>query len=346
MPEYLAVPGRRLGRLAPSHAPALHLRAVLTGTVPAHPAAADHLSRVPAWMLGGNDRFGTCGPTYVANLVVLTWKYLLGLDVTVSDEAVFDLYRRSGNPNFDPQTDADDNGVVMQDMLDALLKGGIEITHADGSTEVVKPLAFAAVDHTSLDEIRAATSIIGAVGFGVDLETAQQAQTDAGLWDYRRSSEWGGHAVMGGAYTSSAVLHTPDETVITWQEPVGTTDAFLEHQLEECWVVIWPAHLQHPDFQAGVDLAALAADYRALTGRDFPAAPPPGPGPAPVPPQPPSVTWAWLEQEAEQLPEPVREWVEGTLKWFEQLQAHPHSASTSVGASTAVNFGTSETTTS
>jgi len=53
-------------------------------------------------------------------------------------------------------------------------------------------------------------------------------------------------------------------------------------------VVILKEHLGSKTFVEGVDLAALAADYRALTGRDFPGAvnptpQPPQPSPAPVP---------------------------------------------------------------
>ena len=54
--------------------------------------------------------------------------------------------------------------------------------------------------------MRAVTSIFGASILAVDLDVAQQGQTDAGLWDYvARSGTWGGHAIPGGAYTSSAV---------------------------------------------------------------------------------------------------------------------------------------------
>jgi hypothetical protein len=38
-------------------------------------------------------------------------------------------------------------------------------------------------------------------------------------------------------------------------------------------VVIWPEHLGTKAFLEGVDMAQLAADYRAITGGDLPAAP-------------------------------------------------------------------------
>lgn len=263
---------RKLGRRPPKHAPALMLERSLTGVVP-HPATADHFSEVADWGMYGNDQYGDCGPVSVANYVKLVTRYLTGAEVSVSQADVFDLYRRSGNPNFDPTTDADDNGVDMQTMLEALTKGGIAGR---------KPVAFAKVNVISPTEIQAAIAIFGGVLFGVDLDVAQQTQTDAGgPWDYSpHSSAWGGHAIVAGRYTGA--LTGPDVSVVSWAEVLGTTDAFLAHQLEECWVVIFPEHLGTTAFVEGVDVATLASDYQALTGRTFPVVP----APAPVPPSP------------------------------------------------------------
>jgi hypothetical protein len=265
--------GRALGRLSPKRAPALRL--ALTGRVPDHPAAADHFARVSRWVLGGNDRFGTCGPTGAANSRLLTLLYLSGAVFTPTDEDVFDLYRRSGNPDFDPETGAGDNGVDLQTMLEAMHSGGLAGT---------KPVCFAQVDHTNLDEVRAAEAIFGSVLLGVVLDTAQQAQTDEGLWDYASSAVWGGHAVLSGRYTDDAVAEASDRTgVVTWAEVVDTTDRFLDLQLEEAWVIIWPEHLGDTTFLEGVDQARLRADYQALTGRSFPSGPVPQPDPGRVP---------------------------------------------------------------
>lgn len=258
-----------LGRRSPKRAPAVKLSRALTGVIPTHPDKVDHFSTVSDWGMYGNDHFGVCGPTGVANQRKQITRYLSGAEVSPTQDDVFDLYRRSGNPGFDPATGADDNGVDLQTMCEALLSGGI------GG---VKPIAFAQVDHTNLDEVRAAIAIFGSVLLGVDLELAQQTQTGNGLWDYRRSSEWGGHAVLAGRYSSG-----PDRTaVITWAEVVNVTDAFFAHQLDEVWAVIWPEHLGTVEFQQGVDLAGLAADYEALTGRPFPVEP----APVPTPPAP------------------------------------------------------------
>jgi hypothetical protein len=258
----------------------------LTGATPAHPITADHMAAVKVWNGDTNFSYGTCGPCDIANLAILTWKILLGEDVTVSDDAIFALYRASGNPDFDPATDAGDRGVDMVVMLDALLKVGLEITHAGGTTERVFPVAYGKTA-TGIDTVRAITSIFGGACLAVDLKTAQQAQTDAGLWDYvAGSGEWGGHAICGGKYTSSAIARTADETVVTWTQPCGFTDAFWSHQGQEVYVVVWGPTYANPAFQEGIDQAAFATAFELLTDRTLPPlpdpVPPPPPGPAPT----------------------------------------------------------------
>lgn len=270
----MTYPDRQLGRRPPKNAPALRLANVLTGTVPVHPASVDHFSEIADWLMLANDRFADCGPAAVAHQRMLMTRYLTATSWTPTLPEVFDLYRRSGNPDFDPATGAGDNGVDMQTMCEALVAGGI------GG---VKALAFAKVNVSSLDEVRAAVAIFGSLLLGVTLETAQRVQTGRRLWDYAPSSTWGGHAVLTGRYTSAKT--GDDLAVVTWGDIVGTTDSFWLHQVEEAWVVIWSEHLGQTEFQAGVDVAALASDYFALTGRPFPGAhpaPPPVPAPSTV----------------------------------------------------------------
>jgi len=245
----------------------------LSGAVPAHPAVTDHIAANP-FGLYENDQFGDCGPTSVANLVRLVSAGLLGAEVQPSQDEVFDLYRRSGNPSFNPATGTGDDGVDMQTMLEALHSGGI------GD---VKPLAFAKVDESSDAELDAAVSIFGGVLWGVNLLTAQQDQTDQGEWDYSKSPEWGGHAIVNGAFDEGTKI----EDVISWGLRVKTTSPFRKHQLEEAWVVIWQWNIDHPAFQEGIDVQALADAYHTLTGVTLPDLPPPGPAPTPPPPPPP-----------------------------------------------------------
>lgn len=275
---------RKLGRRHAKEAPALRLSAILA-PVPVHPKAADHLTGIADWGLWANDRFGTCGPVSFFNYLKMITYFLTGIEAQPTLDDVFALYRLC-NPDFEPSTGRGDNGVDMQTML--------ELAKAHDVLGNGKMVAFARVDLSNLDEVRAAISIFGGVLLGVGLTVAQDAQTDANppLWDYvRRSPTWGGHAVLAGMYDSDTEPGHSDIEIITWATRVATTHAFQSHQLDEAWVVILKEHLEHPDFQKGIDAAALKAAYEALTGDDFPV-------PLPLPPASPDDCFqqflAWL----------------------------------------------------
>jgi hypothetical protein len=223
----------------------------------------------------GNNKFSDCGPTEVANdrrhIVHFYGADAVGGIPTQDD--VYDLYRRSGNPNFDPNKEPwdpgqQDNGVNMQDMLNEVRKNGI------GG---VKCVAFAEVNVRNPDELRTAIAIFGGLHYGVDLKVAQQAQTT--LWNYvANQDDWGGHAIFGGAYIKANGIWK----FFTWAQTVAMTDAFRAQQLEEAWVVVWPEHLKSQHFLANIDIAALADAFHQLTGQTLPL-PTPAPSPAPAP---------------------------------------------------------------
>lgn len=220
-----------------------------------------------------------CGPTSFANLLLLVSTWLNDAPIKVTDDDIIDLYRRSGNPHFDPATGAGDNGVDMTVMLSAAIAGGVGGHY---------PLAFASVNSNDPTEVWAAGALFGGVLWGADLDVAQQHQTDTGTWDYvHGSGTWGGHAIMAaGRYTDAPGTLTDRTGLVTWQMPIDSTDTFMSHQVKERYVVIFPFHLGSRQFQAGVNVAALAADYTALTGRPFPNTPPPAPTPTPPGPGP------------------------------------------------------------
>ena len=263
-----------LGKKDPIDKPALMLVDVLSGVVPVTPAAADHFAAVPEWELGRNDQFGTCGPTSVANSLRLITKALTGSMVAVTFDDIADLYRRSGNPGFDPTKPGggEDNGVVMQTMLEALLAGGI------GGH---KPVAFAKIAPGDMDTLDKAIAIFGAVNLGLTLDTAQQTQR---TWSHVSGSPvWGGHAVLAGRYTNGPGTAADRTGIITWAEVVDMDHGFVDAQEDEAWVVIWPEHLGSQQFLEGVDVNALASAYQELTGRQFPVPVPPQPQPTPTP---------------------------------------------------------------
>jgi hypothetical protein len=259
-------PSRKLGKRPPLPGRrALMLRDVLTGELPEHPPTADHLIGI-AFGMYGNDRWGCCGPASIANLRRMTTYDLTGVTQAPTQADVTDLYVRSTTPPFNPLTGANDNGVYLQELLEAVHGGGI------GG---IRCVAFAKIDVHDHETLRAATAIFGGVLYGVDLQTSQQRQTDAGTWDYAPSTEWGGHAVPGGQYDADSLR------VVTWAELVDMTDDFVTHQADEAWVVVWPEHFGSKAFLDGVDLSRLATAYERLTGQKLPV---PAPTPTPEPP--------------------------------------------------------------
>jgi hypothetical protein len=269
MTENMTVPGKRLGRKPASHTEALSFRDYLVASnkLTPIPGADNHLSAVPVWNMGGNNQFSTCGPTSAANFTTMTLRYLASQAVTVADDDIFTLYRYAGNPDFNPATGADDNGVDMNVLMTAWVEHGLSVTLASGAKELVTPLATAALNIQDIDGIRAATAVLGGVLFGFNMEVPQQTQK---VWTPQPgAAEWGGHAVFGGAYTSVA---DNDEQIVSWAAKYGTSDSFILEQGEEVFVAILPQALKNPAFLANVNLTQFGHDWTDLTGKPFPTA--------------------------------------------------------------------------
>ena len=301
--------GLRLGKRDPIEGkPALMLRAILSGKLPEVPAQVDHLG-IGGWRMGLNNRYGTCVAVTWANERRL-YSRLAGAEHYPDDSSIEALYRTQ-NPHFP----SDDNGMVISEALDYLRK--------TGGPDGVKALAFAKVDHTNPDEVKAAMAIFGAVWVGVQVSSANMDQFNSEQpWDYVKGSPIeGGHSIIVGGYDSDG--QGGDERFVTWAAETAFTDAFWSRQVDEAWVVIWPEHLGTAQFMEGIDQAALGDAFAQLTGGTFPA----GPQPEPTPPQPvdPTVDVAdrtlaaavadWLDHhrhsgEAKQVAEALKVWRE------------------------------------
>jgi hypothetical protein len=264
------VPGK-LG-LKPEPAGKLKVRAEWKNKVP--PKSPDKVDHFAGWKmnLGGNDKYGDCGPVSAANHLQMNRKFLLGQDSFIGLPPILDLYSRSTRPPFNPQTGANDNGVVMSDLLEAMRAGGL-----DGDRVV----AYVSLADKSDASIQAAINEFGGVLFAVDLQTAQQRQTDQGYWDYQRSGQWGGHAILCGKYDRG----TGRMSVATWGKEVFTTPNFRRYQLSEVWLPLWESSWKAGKYFAdGLDTAQIAKDWEALGGAPLPKPPEPKPDPKPVDP--------------------------------------------------------------
>ena len=264
----------KFGRRAPKRAPALRLGSLLTGVVPAHPAAEDYLAALHGgWQMLGNDQYGDCVAVTWANVRRLVTSTLTPHGSYPSLDEVIALYKTQ-NPGFPAQ----DDGMDIQTALEYLAK--------TGGPDGVKAVAFAKVDHSNVNEVKAALAIFGYLWVGINVLDSNMTEFDDGRpWDYDPSSPVdGGHSIIVGGYgPPGGGALGGDERFITWAEETSFSDSFWSHQVEESWVVVWPEHLGSEAFLAGVNVAQLAADYQEITGRVLPVPAPPPPAPTPTP---------------------------------------------------------------
>jgi hypothetical protein len=256
----------KYGRRPPKNAPALRLASFLSSTVPAHPRSEDYLAKLTAWQMLGNDVAGDCNAVTWANMRRLVTAALSAENYPTQAQ-VWQFYQTQ-NPSFDPNGTSSTNGPGSQDDQGMDVQTGLEYLHKTGGADGVKAVAFAKVDPTNLNEVRAALAIFGGLWLGIMVLDANQQQFAEGhSWtDVAGSPIDGGHAILGGGYTTATVKF------ITWAKETKFAKSFWDGTaqgqplVQEAWVVIWPEHLGTKAFQQGVDQAALAADYQALTG--------------------------------------------------------------------------------
>jgi len=254
------------GRRPPKNAPALRLASFLAKAVPAHPRSEDYLAKLSAWQVLGNDVAGDCNAVTWANMRRLVTG-VLSTEYYPTQAQVWQFYQTQ-NPGFDPSGTSSTNGPGSQEDQGMDIQTGLEYLHSTGGPDGVKVVAFAKVNPANLDEVKAALAIFGGLWLGITVLDANQKQfADGHAWtDVAGSAIDGGHAILGGGYT------TADVKFITWAKETKFAKSFWDgaaqgqRLVEEAWVAIWPEHLGTAAFEQGVDQAQLAAAYQAVTG--------------------------------------------------------------------------------
>jgi hypothetical protein len=253
----------RLGRIKPAEPPKLRLAKYLDEAVvlPATPPTADFYSAVPAWPMYENDSLGDCTCAAPGHMVQ-AWSAAAGAMKTMDDADVVRMYWETGDPAADSGSAGGptDTGRNEMSVLDYWRKQGI----GAGQTWVDKITAYAGVEASNLDLVKAAIALFGGVYIGVALPLTAQGQS---VWDVvdepgrDEPGSWGGHAV-------NIVGYDEDEFVlVTWGGLMRMTVAFFEKYVDEVYAVLSPDFLGGEGHSpAGFDLVALEADLSALTG--------------------------------------------------------------------------------
>jgi hypothetical protein len=267
----------KLGRNKPqADKPRLVLDTYLDAGELATPSVVDFASEVLSWPVYGNDTIGDCDPAMHAHSLQ-AWTRYTGTEVTLPEQAVIQLY--SAISGYDPGTGRNDNGCVMQDVLNYLRKNGFP-----GSGHQI--LAFAQLK--DLSKIHDALWTFGTVfiGFNCPESALQQFDADQPWTVVPGSPVAGGHAV---ALQYAGTGNVPYQ-VVTWGQLQGMDQGFLDTYVEEAWVAITKDWLdKNGRTPEGLDLYALGQDLADLTGEPnpfpapVPSAPEPAPEPTPVP---------------------------------------------------------------
>lgn len=293
---------RKYGRRPPKNAKAMRFARVADALTPlSYPSVSDATVKIPvdSWQMLWNDSWGDC--------VVVSWssirRVITSLYTTenyVTDEdSILKLYRTQ-NPDFDPNGDSTngpgsraDGGMDIQTLLEYLVK--------EDGPDGVKALAFAKVDHTNVDELKAALSIFKVLWLGVVVTGDDEQEFPAQAWT-RSGRALGGHSIIDTGYNPSEFY------IQTWGDEGFLTNDFVvngneQAGVEEAWLVIWPEHAERlTDEQKRV----LDDEYATVTnGKHIKWPTEPTPEPTPVPPTPsPTPTPA-----PKDIPQEVLDWL-------------------------------------
>jgi hypothetical protein len=176
--------------------------AELIGPDAANPGlVAGYLSRVPAWSLGGNDKYGDCAFVAPCNLIDVV-KAVGGSPQVVGEAEAEYFYAREAG--FNSQNPATDRGAVLSDVLQYWMDQGWP------SDPTYKPLGFCAIEP---DQIHQAVHSLGGVPAWCALPV-----------DANGDPNWSDSAIGTQAADGHAILiaqSDPEHLVlITWAEPV------------------------------------------------------------------------------------------------------------------------------
>jgi hypothetical protein len=222
-------------------------RYLVRSAIGSAPGEVDYQDKVPSYGVLLNDRLGDCGIASPLHQIQ-TWFAVLGTAFNPTDAMALAGYEAVGG--YQPGDPATDQGVYLRDMLNYWRKVGL-----GGS--VHKILAYAAVNPTNHNLLKACISLFGGVSMGFDLPVSVQGKDH---WSIGRGAaavpgSWGGHAVPFVGYDSKHYY------AVSWGRVYPVTAGFVDRYADEAWAAVSTDWLDHSGHSGtGLDLATLQAD--------------------------------------------------------------------------------------
>lgn len=256
------------GKLAP-HPEETHPRVKLVNHLTLAPSdvpsVVDWAAKVKAWPVYYNLSIGTCTCAGIGHLIQ-AWTANAGNEVILPDADVLQMYETLSGYN--PQTHANDNGCVEQNVLQWMSDTGID-SH--------KIVAFAEVNIKDPAEMKAALYQFGGLYMGIQCpKSAEDALATGQPWDYVPGSPIeGGHCIVAVKWDEQGIW------IVSWGKLILMTWEFWANYAEECWVIITQDWIEANGMTpVGLNLQGLLSEFHAITGAPVPsprhAAPKPG----------------------------------------------------------------------
>lgn len=257
--KHTSLAGFFYGRNAPDYSkPRLWLEDYLTEAVPPALYPVDRGTMVPSWPMYLNDSIGDCT---IAELGHAVGAFSVnsgekGGEVLFANSVIQSVYSAisgyvTGNPNTD-------TGCVISDVLAYWESTGI----SDIRGVEHKINAYAQLVNTDPATLNWALKNFGCVYTGINCpESAEEQFANDQPWTYVQGSPIaGGHCI--GLQT---MLSVGNYGFTTWGKLQAVEQSFVDHYLEEAWVVISPDWITSKGGTiTGLDVAQLQADMAVL----------------------------------------------------------------------------------
>jgi hypothetical protein len=229
------------------------------------PAVINWFAKVASFPMLLNDKLGDCTCAGFWHLVQ-SWTAYAGTEYVPTDSDALALYERMGyNPNA-PLVNGEnptDGGAVEQDVLQSL---------ADASEDGHGVVAFAQVDHTNAEEMKAALAIFGGLYVGIQCPESMQdqfANATPGLMPV--ISYVPGSPIEGGHCIVIVGWDGENWIAVTWGAVVQITQEFWEHYGDEAWVIVTHDFIEkNGDSPTGLDVDQLVAEFKQLPAQVAP----------------------------------------------------------------------------
>ena len=249
--------GGRLPRKFNARIPALSDFLDKAVTWPPVPAAGWEAAVNPAdWGLLGNDNYGDCAQAGILHLIQAQ-SANAGTSLSATTSQALLLY--SAITGFNPNDPSTDQGTVLTDLLTYIQKNGVEMTDSTGKAAIVEVVGSAALDITSIAQMRYATYIFGGSYLGINCP--EQCEQDLANWNFPA-----GLSIAGGHCIPRVGEGAAGGQIVSWGQTIPFSNDFWTAYGDEGYVVITKAWLNaQGQSPSGMDLDGLVAAMNQIS---------------------------------------------------------------------------------